>query len=86
VAILAQLGSFVPCASATLCVVDQVLSRFGSSDNQSAGVSTFMAEMLDAASILRTATSDSLVSALSLSLSRWAVERLEFGSFITALS
>ncbi|KHJ86232.1 MutS domain V protein [Oesophagostomum dentatum] len=60
-ALLAQIGSFVPASYARLSVLDGIFTRVGASDQQTRGISTFMAEMLDCATILETATSNSLV-------------------------
>ena len=61
IAAMAQAGSFVPAASASLPVLDALLARVGASDAQQRGISTFMAEMLEAGTILEAATPDSLV-------------------------
>ena len=61
IAILAQMGSFVPARSAKLSVVDRVFTRIGASDNLARGRSTFMVEMTETAAILHTATSRSLI-------------------------
>jgi DNA mismatch repair protein MutS len=60
-ALLAQMGSFVPAKKATVGIVDRVLSRVGASDNLARGESTFMVEMSETAEILRKGTSRSLV-------------------------
>jgi DNA mismatch repair protein MutS len=60
-AILAQMGSFVPAESAVLPVVDRVFTRIGAADNLARGRSTFMVEMTETAVILNTATPRSLI-------------------------
>lgn len=61
VAFMNQIGSFVPCTRAVLPVFDAIMCRVGASDMQLRGISTFMAEMLEASCILNTATSRTLV-------------------------
>ncbi|WP_336345708.1 DNA mismatch repair protein MutS [Halalkalicoccus ordinarius] len=61
IAVLAQLGSFVPASAARIGVVDRVFTRVGASDDIAGGQSTFMVEMRELATILRGATENSLV-------------------------
>ena len=61
ITLMAQIGSFVPAAAASIGVVDRIFTRVGLQDDLSTGQSTFMIEMLETASILNHATARSLV-------------------------
>jgi DNA mismatch repair protein MutS len=61
IAILAQMGAYVPAASAHIGVVDRLFSRVGAADDLARGRSTFMVEMVETAAILNQATPRSLV-------------------------
>jgi DNA mismatch repair protein MutS len=61
IAILAQIGSFVPAEEARLSILDRVFTRVGASDSLARGRSTFMVEMTETANILNTATPRSLI-------------------------
>ncbi|MEM6318660.1 MAG: DNA mismatch repair protein MutS [Bacteroidota bacterium] len=61
ISLMAQMGSFVPAASAQLGIVDKVFTRVGASDNISSGESTFMVEMNETASIMNNISDRSLI-------------------------
>ena len=61
IAIMAQIGSFVPATSAHIGIIDKCFSRVGASDDLARGQSTFMVEMVETASILNQSTERSLV-------------------------
>ena len=61
IALMAQMGGFVPADRAKLPIFDRIFTRIGASDNLARGRSTFMVEMTEAAAILNTATPRSLV-------------------------
>jgi DNA mismatch repair protein MutS len=61
IVLMAQCGSFVPAARATIGIVDRLFTRVGASDNLVRGQSTFMVEMAETSAILHTATARSLV-------------------------
>lgn len=60
-AIMAQMGSFVPARSMRMGIVDRIFTRIGAADNLARGRSTFMVEMTETAAILNTATPRSLI-------------------------
>lgn len=61
IAVMTQIGSFVPAADADMCITDRVFTRVGASDDLASGQSTFMLEMNEVANILKNATKNSLI-------------------------
>ncbi|MBT5953706.1 DNA mismatch repair protein MutS [bacterium] len=61
IAVMAQIGSFVPAESVVMSPIDRLFTRIGTLDNLYSGQSTFMVEMLETATILNNATSNSFI-------------------------
>ena len=61
IVLMAQIGSYIPAKEAKIGLVDRIFTRVGASDNISAGESTFLVEMQEAANILNNATDSSLI-------------------------
>mmetsp|Transcript_19375 Transcript_19375/g.37433 ORF Transcript_19375/g.37433 Transcript_19375/m.37433 type:complete len:234 (-) Transcript_19375:55-756(-) len=61
IALMAQIGSYVPAESATIGIFDGIYTRMGADDSINKGMSTFLVELAEAGNILRNATSRSLV-------------------------
>ena len=61
IALMAQIGSFVPAEEANMCICDRIFTRVGASDDLASGQSTLMVEMTEVANILRNATRNSLL-------------------------
>ncbi len=61
IVLMAQVGSYVPAKSAEIGMIDRIYTRVGASDNITAGESTFLVEMQEAANILNNATNKSLI-------------------------
>ena len=61
IAIMAQIGCFVPCKSADIPIFDQIFTRIGASDDIVSGQSTFMVEMMEVNNALENATKNSLI-------------------------
>ena len=61
IVIMAQIGSFVPCSSATLPIIDKIFTRIGASDDLVSGESTFMVEMKEARNAIYNASKNSLI-------------------------
>ena len=61
IVLMAQMGSFVPAAEATVGITDKIFTRVGASDDLASGQSTFMLEMNEVAYILKNATRKSLI-------------------------
>ena len=61
IALMAQIGSFVPASEADIGICDRIFTRVGASDDLASGQSTFMVEMTEVANILRNATRNSLL-------------------------
>ncbi len=61
IALMTQIGSFVPASEADMCICDRIFTRVGASDDLASGQSTFMVEMNEVANILRNATDKSLI-------------------------
>lgn len=61
IVIMAQMGSFVPCESATLPIIDKIFTRIGASDDLVSGESTFMVEMKEARNAICNAAKNSLI-------------------------
>lgn len=59
--VMAQIGSYVACKEANMCLFDKIFTRIGASDDLVSGKSTFMVEMMEANNALRNATSNSLI-------------------------
>lgn len=61
IAIMAQIGCYVPAKEAILPIFDKIFTRIGASDDLVSGESTFMVEMMEAANAIKNATADSLI-------------------------